>query len=90
LHQIGQVAVEDALQRLTQGRMIPPDRKNAKTAQQIKIARAITIEQVLTLALLKAHIVTDRLQDPYQLLIQVARMHGTALRLAVHKHLGNV
>jgi hypothetical protein len=24
------------------------------------------------------------------LLIQVARMHGTALRLAVHKHLGNV
>ena len=30
------------------------------------------------------------LRTLYKLLIQVARMHGTALRLAVHKHLGNV
>ncbi len=33
LHEIGQVAIEDALQRLTQCRMVPANRKNAKTAQ---------------------------------------------------------
>ena len=33
LHEIGQVAVEDALQGLAQRRMVPPNRKNAKTAQ---------------------------------------------------------
>ena len=33
LHQIGQVAIEDALQRLAQRRMIAANRKNAKTTQ---------------------------------------------------------
>ena len=33
LHQIGQVAVEHALQGLAQRRMIAANRKNAKTAQ---------------------------------------------------------
>ena len=33
LHEIGQVAVEDALQRLAQRRMVAANRKNAKTAQ---------------------------------------------------------
>ena len=33
LHQIGQIAVEHAFQRLAQRRMIAANRKNAKTAQ---------------------------------------------------------
>ena len=33
LHEVGQVAIEDALQCLAQGRMISANRKNAKTAQ---------------------------------------------------------
>ena len=33
LNQIGKIAVEHALQRLTQRRMIAADRKNAKSAQ---------------------------------------------------------
>jgi hypothetical protein len=33
LHEIGQIAVEHALQRLAQRRMIAANRKNAKTAQ---------------------------------------------------------
>ena len=33
LHEVGQIAVEHALQRLAQRRMIAADRKNAKTAQ---------------------------------------------------------
>src|SRR5712675_486973 len=69
LHKVGQVAIENALQRLAQGRMIPANRKNAKTTQQVKIARAIAIEQVLALPLLKADIVTNCLKDSYKLLI---------------------
>jgi len=56
----------------------------------VEIARAVAIEQVLALTLLEADVVTDGLENPYELLIQVARMHGTALRLALHKDLGNV
>jgi hypothetical protein len=33
LNQIGKIAVEDAFQRLAQHRMIPANRKNAKSAQ---------------------------------------------------------
>ncbi len=33
LHEIGQIAVEDALQGLAQRRMVPPNRKNAKSAE---------------------------------------------------------
>ena len=33
LHQVREIAVEHALQRLAQRRMVPPNRKNAKTAQ---------------------------------------------------------
>ena len=33
LHEVGQVAVEHALQGLAQRRMVPANRKNAKTAQ---------------------------------------------------------
>ena len=90
LHEIGQVAVEHALQRVAQRRMVAADREHAKAAQQVEIARAVAIEQILALALLKADVVADGLEHAYQLLVQVARMHGTALRLPVHKHLGNV
>jgi hypothetical protein len=44
----------------------------------------------LTLTLLKAHIVADGLEHPDELLVQVARMQGTALRLPLPKHLGNI
>jgi hypothetical protein len=42
------------------------------------------------LTLLKAHIVADGLQHTDELLVQMARMHGTSLRLPVTKQLGNV
>ena len=90
LHEIGQVAVEHALQRRAQRRMIAADRKNAKPAQQVEITHAVAIEEVLALPLLKADVVTDGLENAYELLVQMARMHGAALRLPVHKHLGNV
>jgi len=33
LHQVGQIAVKHAFQRRAQGRMVPADRKDAKSAQ---------------------------------------------------------
>ena len=90
LHQIGQVGVEHALERFAQRRMIAANRKNAEPAQQVEITRAVAVEQILALPLLKTDIIADRLQDAHQLLVEITSMHGTALRLAVHKHLGNV
>jgi len=70
--------------------MVASDRENAKTAQQVEITHSIAIKKVLALPLLEPDVVADCFQDAYQLFVQVARMHGTALRLPLHKHLGNV
>jgi hypothetical protein len=42
------------------------------------------------LPLLETDVITDGLENAYELLVQVTSMHGAALRLPVHKHLGNV
>jgi hypothetical protein len=70
--------------------VVPPDCKNAKAAEKIEVADAVAIVEVLALPLLEADIVSDRLQDADQLLVEVARMHGTALRLAFSEQAGNV
>ena len=90
LHEIGQIAVEHAFQRVAQRRMVAPDRKHAKAAQQIEIAVAVAVEQILTVPRLKADVVADGLQHPDHLLVQMARMHGTSLRLPLYKQPGNV
>ena len=70
LHEIGQVGVEHALQRLAQRRMIAADREHAKSAQQVEIARALAIEEILALPLLESDIVADGLQHADELLVQ--------------------
>src|SRR5205085_2449534 len=90
LHEIRQVGIEHAFQRLAQRRMVPPDRKNAETAQEIKIFVAGAVVEVLALAFLESDVVADRLQHAYELLVEMARMHGAALGFARRKHLGNV
>jgi hypothetical protein len=44
----------------------------------------------LALPLLETDVVTDCFEHPHQLLVQVTRMHGAALRLPLRKQLGNV
>jgi hypothetical protein len=41
-------------------------------------------------AALEANVVPNGLENPYELFVEVTRVHGTALRLPIHKHLGNV
>jgi hypothetical protein len=90
LHEIRQIGIEHALQRLTERRMVPPDGENAKTTEEIEIFVAGAVVEVLTLALLEANVIADGFVDADELLIEVARMQGTALRLPLNKQLGNV
>src|ERR1051326_8491546 len=55
LHEIRQVAVEHALQGIAQHRMVAANRKNAKSAEQVQVASAATIEEILTLTLLETN-----------------------------------
>src|SRR5260221_7239460 len=50
LHKIGKLRVENAFQRLAERRMIASDREDAKAAQQVEIASAVAIVEILTLA----------------------------------------
>ena len=70
--------------------MVAADCKDTKTAQKVEVAGAVTIVEILALSLLEPDIVSDRLENANQLLVQMPRVHRAALRLALHKHLGNV
>ena len=90
LHKIRQVAIKNAFQRRAQNGMVAADRENAESRQQIEIARAIAIEQILPYAALEPDIVANGFQHLHELLVQVPRMHAAALPFACDKHLGNV
>src|ERR1700743_3353721 len=51
---------------------------------------ALRTEEILPLTLLEADVIANRFEDANELLVQMARMHGAALPLPVHKHLRNV
>src|SRR5215468_11014665 len=75
LDEVGQVAVKNAFQSPAQRRVIAADRKYTKPAQEIEIAHAVAVEEVLALPLLETHIVADCLEDTDQLLVEMARVH---------------
>ena len=70
--------------------MIAPDRENAEAAQEVEIAHIIAVKEILALTFLETNVVADGFEYADELLIEMACMHGAALRLALHKHLGNV
>ena len=69
LNEIGKFAIENALQRLAQRRVITTNGEDAKAAQQVEIASALSIVEILPLAATKPDIVADRLEDPNHLLV---------------------
>src|SRR5262249_50883737 len=90
MNQIRKVGIEDALQRLAQGRVISPDRENTKAAQKVEIADALPIVQILPLAAAKADIVSNGFEDPNHLLIEMASMHGKTVEFALRKQVSDV
>jgi hypothetical protein len=83
MNEIGELAVEDTLQGIAEGRMIAADGKHAKSAQQIQIARAIPVIQIRTLAAAKADVISDGLEHPHHLFVQMAREHREPIALAL-------
>ena len=86
LHEVREVAVQHALQRVAQHRMIAPDRKHAKAAEQIEIALIVAIVEILTLAALEANIEADGSQHSNHLLIQVTNMQCVAFGVTRRHH----
>ena len=80
LHEIGQVGIERAFQRRADRRVVAADREDAEAAQQIEIALAIPIVEVLPASLAKPHIISDGPQHPDHLLIETARVQAKAFR----------
>ena len=89
LHEIGKLAVEHAFQRIAQRRMVAPDAEHAEAAQQVEIARARGIEQILTGAAAELDVIADRAQHADHLLVEMAAVHVIAVGLALGEQRGD-
>ena len=89
LHEIGQFAVEHAFKRIAQRRMVAPDAEHAEAAQQVEIARARGIEQILTGAATELDVIADRPQHADHLLVEMAAVHVIAVGLPLGEHRGD-
>src|SRR5215470_15955859 len=90
LYEVGQFGIEDALQRVTQRRMIAPYAEYPEAAQQIEIASALAIVEILPRATTPADIVADRAEDLHHLLIEMANMHRIAVTLMPREELCHI
>ena len=70
--------------------MIPPDRENTEATQQVKIAIAFPVVEILALAATKTDIVSNGPQDPNHLLIEMANVHGKTVAFALRKQVSDV
>ena len=75
--------------RIAQRRMVAPDAEHAKAAQQVEIARARGIEQILTGAAAELDVIADRPQHADHLLVEMAAVHVIAVGLALGEHRGD-
>src|ERR1700730_3262999 len=66
--------------------MIAPDSKNAPSAEEVKIAVAAAIEQILALASTKADVEAERLQHAHHHLVQMLRVQTITLRFPLGQH----
>jgi hypothetical protein len=70
--------------------MIAPDRENAEAAEQIEIAAAVTVVELLPLPFAEADVVADRPQNPHHLFIEMAAVQPVTVSLAFGKQPGDV
>src|SRR6202023_2769289 len=66
--------------------MIAADPKNAPSAEEVEIAIAGAIEQILALASTKADVEAERLQHAHHHLVQMLRVQAIALRFPLGQH----
>ncbi len=70
--------------------MIAADSKNAPSAEEVKIAVAGAIEQILALASTKADVEAERLHHPHHHLVQMLGVQAIAFRFPLGQHGANV
>ncbi len=87
LHEIGKIAVQNALEGVLDSRMIAAKREDTEAAQEIEVTITVTVEEILSLPALKTDIVANGLEDPDELFIEVSRMQSVPLELTIRKHL---
>ena len=90
LHQVGQVAVEHAFERLAHVRMIAADREHAEAAEQVQIAGALAVVEIGALAAAEADVIADGAQDPHHLLVEMAAVQPVAFGLALVMQGGDI
>src|ERR1700732_4881252 len=66
--------------------MIAADPKNAPSAEEVEIANAGAIEQILALASTKADVEAERLHHPHHHLVQMLRVQAIAFRFPLGQH----
>ena len=69
--------------------MIAADPKNAPSAEEVEIAIAGAIEQILALASTKADVEAERLYHPHHHLVQMLGVQAIALRFPLGQHGAN-
>src|SRR5262249_6161992 len=90
LDEVGQFRLEDALQGLAYDRMVAADREDAEPAEQVEIARAGAVVEILTGAAAEADVVADGPEHSYHLLVEKPAMHRPALVLARGEQAGHL
>ena len=63
--------------------MIAADAEHAPAGEQVEVAVALAVEEILPLPRAEADVVADRLQHPHHLLVHVRGVQRVALRLAL-------
>jgi hypothetical protein len=64
--------------------VVPPDGEHTESAQEIEVARPLTVEQILPFTAFEPDIVSDRLKNPDELFVQMP-LHISVDVLRVNK-----
>ena len=86
---LGRSLSSTLFQRVAQRRMVAADAEDAEAAQQIEIARARGIEQILTRAAAELDVIADGPQHADHLLVEMAAVHVIAVGLPLGEHRGD-
>src|SRR5205807_5584046 len=79
LYQVRQISVDHASQRGADRRMVAPDREYSKAAQQVEIALALAVVEILAASLAKADVIPDGLENANHLLVEATSVQVKAV-----------
>ena len=87
LHEVGQVGVEGVVERTNDRWMAPSEGEHPEAGQEVEVAIPLVVDEVAALALLVEPVELDLAEDPGELGVDVLRVEGEVLTLALVQHL---